>query len=233
LWAFLEKRETRNEKRFLDIKRTDIFGPEQITGGMKAASRYWVDLGSGLENRIPVLITLANQIALRNETVTNATLWKDILAGYFQQRIAAGWKPSPKDEVTLKDEEILSIFRDKKHKAELATEGVSFEQAQIALQDVAGYERAKTLINAALSQANVERFLKSVKSAGFKIRHFEKILNDGLLEKVTGARQGEAATVYQALPTSDQAQIRELYLVGIEQVATDLRRKHQKVYEYA
>jgi hypothetical protein len=39
--------------------------------------------------------------------------------------------------------------------------------------------------------------------------------------------------VYQKLPTSDQAQVRELYLVGIEQVATDLRRKHQKVYEYA
>jgi hypothetical protein len=223
----------------LEIKRTDIFGPEQVlgepaaAGGMKAASRYWVDLGNGIENRIPVLITLANQIALRNETVTNATLWKDILAGYFQQRIASGWKPSPKEEVTLKDEEIVSIFRDKKHKAELATEGVSFEQAQIAVQDAAGYEKAKALITGALSHANVDKFLKSVKSAGFKIRDFEKILNAALLEKVTGARQGEAATVYQALPVSDQAQVRELYLVSIEQVATDLRRKHQKVYEYA
>ena len=200
---------------------------------MKAASRYWVDLGNGIENRIPVLVTLANQIALRNETVTNATLWKDILAGYFQQRVAAGWKPSPKDEVTLKDEEVVSIFRDKKHKAELATEGVSFEQAQIAVQDAAGYEKAKALIASALSQANVDKFLKSVKSAGFKIREFEKVLNASLLEKATGTRQGEAATVYQKLPVSDQAQVRELYLVGIEQVATDLRRKHQKVYEYA
>ena len=220
----------------MDIKRTDIFGPEQLTaeqGGMKAASRYWVDLGNGLENRIPVQITLANQIALRNETVTNATLWKDILAGYFQQRLAGGWKPSPKEEVTLKDEEVLSIFRDKKHRAELATEGVSFEQPPLAVEDAAGYERSKAFITGALSQANVERFLKSVKSAGFKIRHFEKILNAGLLEKVTGARMGEAATVYQKLPTSDQAQVRELYLVAVEQVATDLRRKHQKVYEYA
>jgi hypothetical protein len=220
----------------LNISRTDIFGPEQVLGeqaGMKAASRYWVDLGNGVENRIPVLVTLANQIALRNETVTNATLWKDILAGYFQQRIASGWKPSPKDEVTLKDEEIVAIFRDKKHKAELATEGVSFEQAQIAVQDAAGYEKAKSLIASALSQANVDKFLKSVKSAGFKIREFEKILNAALLEKITGARQGEAATVYQKLPVSDQAQVRELYLVAVEQVASELRRKHQKVYEYA
>jgi len=229
-------REIRGKGLQLSISRTDIFGPEQVLGeqaGMKAASRYWVDLGNGIENRIPVLVTLANQIALRNETVTNATLWKDILAGYFQQRIAGGWKPSPKDEVTLKDEEIVSIFRDKKHKAELATEGVSFEQAQIPVQDAENYNKAKALISSALSQANVDKFLKSVKSAGFKIREFEKVLNASLLEKATGARQGEAATVYQKLPVSDQAQVRELYLVGIEQVATDLRRKHQKVYEYA
>jgi hypothetical protein len=229
-------REIRGKGLQLNISRTDIFGPEQVLGeqaGMKAASRYWVDLGNGIENRIPVLVTLANQIALRNETVTNATLWKDILAGYFQQRIAGGWKPSPKDEVTLKDEEIVSIFRDKKHKAELATEGVSFEQAQIPVQDAENYNKAKALISSALSQANVDKFLKSVKSAGFKIREFEKVLNASLLEKATGARQGEAATVYQKLPVSDQAQVRELYLVGIEQVATDLRRKHQKVYEYA
>ena len=229
-------REIRGKGLVLDIKRTDIFGPEQVLGeegGMKAASRYWVDLGNGIENRIPVLITLANQIALRNETVTNATLWKDILAGYFQQRVASGWKPSPKDEVTLKDEEIVSIFRDKKHKAELATEGVSFEQAQIAVQDAAGYERSKTLITDALSSANVDKFLKSVKRAGFKIRDFEKVLNASLLEKAIGERQGVAATVYQKLPTSDQAQVRELYLVAIEQVASELRRKHQKVYEYA
>jgi len=229
-------REIRGKGLQLSISRTDIFGPEQVLGeqaGMKAASRYWVDLGNGIENRIPVLVTLANQIALRNETVTNATLRKDILAGYFQQRIAGGWKPSPKDEVTLKDEEIVSIFRDKKHKAELATEGVSFEQAQIPVQDAENYNKAKALISSALSQANVDKFLKSVKSAGFKIREFEKVLNASLLEKATGARQGEAATVYQALPVSDQAQVRELYLVSIEQVATDLRRKHQKVYEYA
>jgi hypothetical protein len=49
---------------------------------------------------------------------------------------------------------------DKKHKAELATEGVSFEQAQIAVQDAAGYEKAKSLITSALSQANGREVLE-------------------------------------------------------------------------
>jgi len=39
----------------LNISRTDIFGPEQVLGeqaGMKAASRYWVDLGNGIEGQL-------------------------------------------------------------------------------------------------------------------------------------------------------------------------------------
>src|SRR5438445_8061101 len=104
----------------IEIKRTDVFGPEMITSGpdgMKAASRYYVTLAGGV--RVPVLITLANQIALRQQAVTNATLWKEILMGYFERKLATGWQPST-EELTLQDAEVLEYWRERKHRAEEA-----------------------------------------------------------------------------------------------------------------
>jgi chorismate mutase len=220
----------------IDIKRTDVFGPETVLeeqGGMKAASRYWVDLSASHSMRVPVLVTLANQIALRSEAVTNATLWKEILIGYFQQRMGRGWKPDPAQPVTLTDAEVLALYRERKHLAEQAAGGVHFEQAGIPIVDAEKFGRLHAAVSKALDPQSAERFLKSVKSAGLRIRHFESALKDGLLDAAGGFQKGEGWNLFAALPVSDQAQVREHYLTEIEKVELRLRKKYQRVYEYA
>ena len=220
----------------VEIKRTDVFGPEaapEEQGGMKAASRYWVDLSGSLGMRVPVMVTLANQIALRRETVTNATLWKEILIGYFQQRLARGWKPDPGQAVTLTDAEVLALYRERKHLAEQAAGGVHFEQAGLPIVDAEKFGRLHAAISKTLDAKNAEAFLKQVTKAGIRIRHFETALQNGLLDGVAGFQKGEGWNLFAALPVTDQAQVREHYLTEIEKVELRLRKKYQRVYEYA
>jgi hypothetical protein len=54
-----------------------------------------------------------------------------------------------------------------------------------------------------------------------------------VFEKVddTLAKLG-AQTLYQALTVSDQAQMREFYLTGVEEVEPRLRTRFQQLYRY-
>ena len=55
----------------------------------------------------------------------------------------------------------------------------------------------------------------------------------GVWKKLTGRQVGdECAQLYQALPVSDQAQMREFYLSKLEDVDQALRHKFQKLYQY-
>jgi hypothetical protein len=98
-----------------------------------------------------------------------------------------------------------------------------FEQAAIAVVDSQGYERLHALIDAALANRDVEVFLSGVRRAGLRIRDFEGILERGLFGK-------EAATLYGALPVSDQALTREWYLRQVEAVTPELRQSYWKVF---
>ena len=100
-----------------------------------------------------------------------------------------------------------------------------FEQATIAVMDKQGYEKLQAVIGAAFADRDVEVFLNRVRRSGLRIRDFEAVLDRGLLGR-------EAASLYGALPLSDQAQMRERYLQLVESVALSLRQRYLTVYAY-
>jgi len=108
---------------------------------------------------------------------------------------------------------------------------MAFEQASIAIQS-AEFERLKDLISKALNKDNVSKFMKSIDSNGLLVRHFEEILNKGLLNKIISGSDS-ALELYKKMPASDQGQLREFYLTRIEEVDIEIRRKFQKIYAYS
>jgi hypothetical protein len=74
--------------------------------------------------------------------------------------------------------------------------------------------------------------MKSIESNGLLVRHFEEILNKGLLNKII-AGSDSALELYKKMPASDQGQMREFYLTRIEEVDIEVRRKFQKIYAYS
>jgi len=100
-----------------------------------------------------------------------------------------------------------------------------FEQATFAVQNEQGFQQLAQRIDAAFAANRADLFLASVASKGLKIRQFEKVLEKGLLGK-------DLKPLYQGLPVSDQAMIREKYLAKIEKVPTELRQRFLKLYAY-
>ena len=93
------------------------------------------------------------------------------------------------------------------------------------MTDPATFTAVQSAVDQSFSAAKVESFLKSLKSAGLRIRDFEKVLKAGKLGPSTQAQ-------YRKLDNSDQGQIREHYLASLEKVDLDLRDKYFKLYAY-
>jgi hypothetical protein len=110
-----------------------------------------------------------------------------------------------------------------------------FEQAGIKIQKEQQFEALKQSIARALSPALIEKFFGRLEKKHVRIREFEKALDLKLLEAVdeTLAKSGHSAKqLYEALPVTDQGQMREFYLTKIEEVTPDLRQKFHKLYSY-
>ena len=110
---------------------------------------------------------------------------------------------------------------------------MAFVQATIPVENTETFAKLKSAVEAALSPANVDGYLKALGKAGLRVREFERVLQKSLLEQVNGGRTGDAATLYNQLPVSDQGQMREFYLTRIEQVPSEVRTKHRKVFQYS
>ena len=98
-----------------------------------------------------------------------------------------------------------------------------FEQAGIAVADVSRYEGLKARFDEKFSAREVEVFLNRVRRAGLRVRDLDQVLGRGLLGK-------GAQSKYEALVTSDQAQLREEYLRRVEAVLPEVRQRFYKVY---
>ena len=110
---------------------------------------------------------------------------------------------------------------------------VSFQQVAIRIEKEKEFEELKSAINRAFGPKKVKRFLKQVRKSGARIRDLEAIIARGVFERVddTLTKLG-AQTLYQALAVSDQAQMREFYLTGVEEVEPRLRTRFQQLYRY-
>jgi len=100
-----------------------------------------------------------------------------------------------------------------------------FEQATFPVQNEQTFKQLAARIDSAFAANRADLFLASVASRGLKVRQFEQVLDKGLLGK-------DSTTLYQALPVSDQAMIREKYLASIEKVPVELRQRFLKIYAY-
>jgi len=111
---------------------------------------------------------------------------------------------------------------------------MSFSQAQITIQNARAFGELRSLIENALTEANLDSFLHTLKRCGYKVREFEAVLQDHVLEQVSGASTSKPAEeLYAELGPSDQGMIREFYLTVIEQIPVEWRRKYQKLFQYA
>ena len=110
---------------------------------------------------------------------------------------------------------------------------MAFEQATIKVEREQEFQQLKSAIQRVFSAGAVDKFLSGLNSKGLRIRQFEQVLERKLIEradpelKKAGRRAKE---LYEALPLSDQSQIREFYLLRLEDVSPDLRRKFHRVY---
>ncbi|HZW79738.1 MAG TPA: hypothetical protein VFF50_04650 [Candidatus Deferrimicrobiaceae bacterium] len=110
---------------------------------------------------------------------------------------------------------------------------MAFEQATIKVQKEEEFAKLQAAVEQAFLPEKAERFLKLLKRKGIRVRDFDGVLAARLLEDVAGAHVGlNAAQLYQALPVSDQAQMREFYLSKLEGTDVALRHKFKKLYQY-
>ena len=105
---------------------------------------------------------------------------------------------------------------------------VGFEQAAIKVEKTQEFARLQAAIEQAFSPEKVEQFLKQLGRRGIRIRDVDSVL----AQKVLDNPGLNSQQLYQALPLSDQAQIRELYLSKLEGVESGLRHKFKKLYQY-
>src|SRR5229473_1512147 len=113
---------------------------------------------------------------------------------------------------------------------------MGFEQATIKIEKPQEYGTLQAVIEQVFSAEKTEPFLKQLDRKGIRIRDFDGVLAARALEDVAGGSQAEsklsAWQLYQALPLTDQAQMREFYLSKLETVGIELRHKFKKLYQY-
>ena len=109
---------------------------------------------------------------------------------------------------------------------------MGFEQATISVEREKEFEELKSAIERAFSREKVESLLKRLQREGIRIRDWDALIAKGVIEKVVGKAGETAASLYQKLALSDQAQIRESYLFRVEEVDPKLRTKFHKIYQY-
>ena len=100
-----------------------------------------------------------------------------------------------------------------------------FEQAVFPVQNPAVFEPLQGRVQAAFAANRVDLFLASVKARKLRVRQFEQILAAGLLGE-------DGSKLYESLPVSDQALMRERYLAQVERVPAELRQRFSGIYAY-
>ncbi|HXZ27898.1 MAG TPA: hypothetical protein VEG08_07835 [Terriglobales bacterium] len=113
---------------------------------------------------------------------------------------------------------------------------VAFEQAGIKVERLEEFEQLRGALQRVFGKEQVERFLRTLEKKRILVRDFAAVLEKRVLEEVDGALAAAgkpAKALYASLALSDQAQIREFYLVELENVEPQLRRKFQNIYRYA
>ena len=112
---------------------------------------------------------------------------------------------------------------------------VAYEQAVIKVEKEAQFAELKAAIERGFAAGTAEKLLKRLDSRGIRIRNFDGVLEQQVIEYVDGSlkKSGKTAKVlYQELTISDQGQMREFYLSKLEKIDVALRHKFKKLFQY-
>jgi hypothetical protein len=107
----------------------------------------------------------------------------------------------------------------------------TFERAPIKIEKEQEFARLQAAVQQAFLPEKAERFLKQLDRKGIRVRDFDGVLAQRVLEGFAEAGL-DARSLYESLPVSDQAQMREFYLSKLETVDIALRHKFKKLYQY-
>ena len=113
----------------------------------------------------------------------------------------------------------------------------TFERAPIKIEKEQEFSRLQAAVEQAFLPEKAGKFLKQLDRKGIRVRDFDAVLAQRVLEGVVGeAGRAEAKLdargLYASLPVSDQAQMREFYLSKLETVDQALRHKFKRMYQY-
>ena len=108
---------------------------------------------------------------------------------------------------------------------------MAFEQATIKVEKQPEFAKLQAAVEQGFRPDRAEKFLKQLDRKGIRVRDLDAILNEKVLEQF-GEQGLSAKQLYDSLPVSDQAQMREFYLSKLEAVDVALRHKFKKLYQY-
>jgi len=109
---------------------------------------------------------------------------------------------------------------------------VNFEQGVIKVENEREFGDLKAAIEKAFAADRVTRYLKELDRRNIRVRNLDAALAADAIDRALGDQAGTARSLHSALPVSDQAQIREVYLSKVEEVDPALRAKFHKLYQY-
>jgi hypothetical protein len=108
---------------------------------------------------------------------------------------------------------------------------MTFQRAPIKVEKEQEFASLQGAVEQALLPERAAGFLKQMDRKGIRIRDFDVVLAQRVLEGF--AEPGlNARQLYESLPVSDQAQMREFYLSKLETVDQALRHKFKKLFSY-
>jgi hypothetical protein len=109
---------------------------------------------------------------------------------------------------------------------------VIFEQGLIKVEKEREFGDLKAAVEKAFTADGVKKFLKTLESRGIRVRDLDAIFAADAIDLASGGKAGTARSLYNALPTSDQGQLREFYLSKLEEIDPAVRAKFRKLYQY-
>jgi hypothetical protein len=112
---------------------------------------------------------------------------------------------------------------------------VGFEKAAIPIEMPEEFGVLQAAIERVFRPESTRKFLMRIAGRSVRIRDFDGVLANQCIEHVDSGLQQAGKTakgIYDALPLSDQGQMREFYLSKLEQVDKETRYKFKKLYQY-
>jgi hypothetical protein len=105
-----------------------------------------------------------------------------------------------------------------------------FEQAELKVEREKEFAELKNAIGRGFAPESVVSLLHRLSRKKLRVRDWDRVLASGVFDVAPSGKT--AQNLYDSLPVSDQAQIREFYLFRVEEVSPEVRTRFHQLYQY-